>query len=396
MMRNLSLRVCAILLGAMAVTSPVHGDTKKAPAKKTPPRVEVVFCLDTTGSMSRLINAAKQKIWSISNQIAAGSPTPDLRIGLIGYRDRTDNYVTRVYGLTDDLDGMYANLMKFQAGGGGDTPESVNQALHEAVTKINWSKGKNVLRIIFLVGDAPPHMDYKDDVKYPKTCEIAAKRGIIINTVQCGSVAGTDKIWKQISDLSEGSYVRIAPNANPVVAVATPFDDKLAKINKELVKTTVVYGSEREQKRASKLNEAAGKLGGSKAADRASTLANLGRGAAYDLVDNFRQGKVKLEDLKPEMLPPVLKGKTLKEQKAYLKTLVVRQAQLNDEARQLDKKRRGYIAKKQAEELKSRTKDSFDLQVNKLIQRQAQRVNIRYADVGGLKKKDSGNKDSKK
>ena len=75
------------------------------------PRVEVVFCLDTTGSMEGLIEGAKQKIWSISNKIVGGEPTPDLYIGLVGYRDYGDQYVTRVHPLDDDLDRVYENLM---------------------------------------------------------------------------------------------------------------------------------------------------------------------------------------------------------------------------------------------------------------------------------------------
>src|SRR5882762_3199259 len=127
---------------------------EKKPAKK--PQVEVVFCLDTTGSMGGLINAAKTKIWSICNQIAGGKPTPQLRVGLVAYRDRGDAYVTKVFDLTDDLDAVYTNLMAFKAEGGGDFPESVNQALHDSVHKIKWSNDKKTLKIIFLVGDAPP------------------------------------------------------------------------------------------------------------------------------------------------------------------------------------------------------------------------------------------------
>src|SRR4051812_24944923 len=68
------------------------------------PQVEVVFCLDTTGSMSGLIDGAKQKIWSIVNQIASGRPNPEVKVGLVAYRDRGDAYVTQVYDLTTDLD----------------------------------------------------------------------------------------------------------------------------------------------------------------------------------------------------------------------------------------------------------------------------------------------------
>src|SRR6516165_2556723 len=162
----------SILLLATAALTPDR-QTEEPAKKPARPDVEVVFCLDTTGSMGGLIDAAKKKIWSISNQIAAGKPTPDLKVGLVAYRDRGDAYVTKVIDLTDDLDAIHGHLMGFKAEGGGDFPESVNQALNEAVTKITWSKDKKTLKIIFLVGDAPPHMDYKDDVKYPESCQLA-------------------------------------------------------------------------------------------------------------------------------------------------------------------------------------------------------------------------------
>src|SRR5262245_19808721 len=184
MMRFLA---CAGLL-AVAGLAFAGGDAAKNPQK---PQVEVVFCLDTTGSMGGLIDAAKQKIWSICNQIDGGKPTPQVRVGLVAFRDRGDEYVTKVFDLTEDLDAIHGHLMGFRAQGGGDFPESVNQALNEAVTKITWSKNKKTLKIIFLVGDAPPHMDYPDDVKYPDTCKLAVKNDIIINTIQCGMDADT-------------------------------------------------------------------------------------------------------------------------------------------------------------------------------------------------------------
>src|SRR5262245_22352391 len=92
----------------------------KKPAVK--PRVEVVFCLDTTGSMGGLIEGAKAKIWSICNQIAGGKPTPDLKVGLVAYRDKGDEYVTKVFDLSDDLDAIHGHLKTFKAAGGGDIP----------------------------------------------------------------------------------------------------------------------------------------------------------------------------------------------------------------------------------------------------------------------------------
>src|SRR3954447_9484529 len=93
-------------------------------------QIEVCFVLDTTGSMGGLIEGAKQKIWSIANTIIAVADKPQIKIALVGYRDRGDQYITKVFDLTDDIDTVFKNLMAFKAEGGGDGPESVNQALN--------------------------------------------------------------------------------------------------------------------------------------------------------------------------------------------------------------------------------------------------------------------------
>src|SRR5438093_7085842 len=142
-----------LLALTLAVTAP--SPARRPAAVTRPPRVEVTFVLDTTGSMGGLIEGAKRRIWSIARRIGEGRPRPDLRIALVGYRDLGDEYVTRVHDLSGDMDEVYQNLAAFQAGGGGDTPEHVSRALHDAVHRVSWSQGAG-LRVIFLAGDAPP------------------------------------------------------------------------------------------------------------------------------------------------------------------------------------------------------------------------------------------------
>jgi len=288
-------RRSALLAAAGAILSlaaPALAAEDKAPAKKAP-KVEVVFCLDTTGSMGGLIQAAKDKIWSICNQIAGGTPTPELKVGLVAYRDRGDDYVTKVFDLSDDLDAIHGHLKKFTAGGGGDTPESVNEALHVAVNKVSWSKDRETLRIIFLVGDAPPHMDYKDDVKYPETCKLAAEREIIINTIQCGGDPACTKFWKDIAAKAEGKFVQIAQDGGVVATIETPFDKRLAEINTELAKSTLVYGDRARQQEGQAKNLAAAAAPPAVQAERAAFNAKAGgRAASYDLLDSIKRGIV--------------------------------------------------------------------------------------------------------
>ena len=371
-------RCLGILAGCAAVLGPAaaaRADDKPAPSKK--PQVEVVFCLDTTGSMGGLIEGAKQKIWSISNQIANGKPTPDLKVGLVAYRDKGDVYITKVFDLTDDLDAVHGHLKEFKAEGGGDTPESVNQGLDDAVNKITWGTDAKTLRIIFLVGDAPPHMDYKDDVKYPETCKKAVAKGIIINTIQCGTDPECTKFWKDICVKAEGSYVNIPQDGGTVAAIPTEYDKRLAEINAELAKTTLTYGDRRRQDADNAKKDEAAHLPMAAAAERAGFNAKAAQAASYDLLDNIKRGNVKLKDLKEDELPPELQKMSAREREEYLDKLDKRREELRKECLDLDRKRSDAIARKQAD-LRDQNKSGFDNQVLEVLRRQAKKYNVDY------------------
>ena len=354
---------------------PVHAADDKPVSKK--PKVEVVFCLDTTGSMGGLIEGAKAKIWSICNQIASGKPTPDLKVGLVAFRDRGDEYITKVFDLSDDLDAIHGHLKTFKAAGGGDIPESVNQALDDAVNKVKWSTDNSTLRIIFLVGDAPPHMDYPDDVKYPVTCKKAAERGIIINTIQCGTDADCTKFWKDICVKAEGSFVQIPQDGGVRQVVSTPFDKRLAEINGDLARTTIVYGKAEEQARGLAKNKDAEGLAPGAAAERVAYQAKNAQSATYDLIDAVKQNRVKLEEMKDEELPKELQKLKPEERKEYLKKIEEKRETMRKEALELDKQRSDFITKKQAEE-STKGKSSFDTQVLEVLRNQAKKHKIDY------------------
>jgi len=363
----------ALVLSAGAAAAPA-GRTAEAR-----PRIDVVFVLDTTGSMGGLIEGAKAKIWSIANQMVSAKPTPRLRIGLVGYRDRGDEYVTKRYDLSDDIDAVYGHLQEFRAGGGGDTPESVNQALHEAVHEMSWSPGRDALKIVFLVGDAPPHMDYSDDVKYPVTLQAAMKKDLIVNTVQCGGMTVTAPVWKEIASLAEGKYVAIGQTGDMQV-VSTPMDAELARLNREIGTTIVAYGSERQRGAVMAKQAVAEAAAPAAAADRLAYNAATSKvvQGGGDLVDDLKEGRAKLAELKAEELPAELKGKSAEEQKAYLARQEKKRAELQAQVSDLVKKRQAYIdaeAKKAAAEGKG---SAFDAEVARTLREQAKRKKIAF------------------
>jgi Mg-chelatase subunit ChlD len=340
------------------------------------PRVEVVFALDTTGSMGGLIEGAKVKIWRIVNQIVSGNPVPEVKVGLVAYRDRGDAYVTQVKEMTDDLDAVYGVLKGYSAGGGGDGPESVNEALHVALTKFAWTGDERTLRIIYLVGDAPPHMDYGNDVKYPVTCEAAARAGIIINTVQCGGNAATTPIWQDIARKAEGRYVQIDQTGG-MSAVATPFDARIAELSTKLSGTAVFYGDREERDAARKSRDdgdaAAAEAPAEAKAERAGYMAKSGRIATNDLLAMIEAGKLEIGKVEKKNLPEELKKLDADALEKRIEKLLAERKAIRKELLDLDAKRADHIKKELA---KKGGKDSFDEQVLDMLREQAKRIKV--------------------
>lgn len=224
------------------VTTKVYPNLSlKAAVNNKQKSLEMVFVLDTTGSMGGLIEGAKQKIWSIVNDVMQKKDRPGVKIGLVAYRDLGDAYVTQITPLTEDLDKVYSTLMDFQAGGGGDTPENVRRALAEGVDKAGWTKeNMNAAQILFLVGDAPPQ-NYQQEPDVLVTTAKAVRRNMIVNTIQCGDASDTRQIWQQIALRGEGKYFAIAQDGG-VQAISTPYDARLAELAGKIGSTYLAYG----------------------------------------------------------------------------------------------------------------------------------------------------------
>lgn len=379
-MRLKFIFLAALVAAAFAPLSRLSAHDTAAPGHRmSRPRMEVVFVLDTTGSMSGMIAGAKQKIWAIANKLKSARPTPEIRFGLVGYRDRRDAYVTKVFGLTGNLDEVYTNLYAFEAQGGGDEPESVNEALHRAVRDLQWSTDPEVLRVVFLVGDARPHMDYQDDVKYPETCRVANERGILINTLQCGRLSGTEQAWREIASLTNGTYGAILQDGGSI-KIETPYDQDIIRLNIQLDSTIILYGSKAEQASAAKNKSVLASLSPEATADRSSYLGKGEAGAIMsgrgDLVVEVMNGRESVDKLDEKKLAPELQSMAPAARQELIEQKVAERRKLQAELAELVAKRDAAVA----DQLKSlEGKDGIlELGVFRTLEAQAKEKGYRF------------------
>ncbi len=175
------------------------------------------------------------------------------------------------------------------------------------------------------------------------------------------------KYWKDIAQRGRGAYVAI-PQAGGVRVLSTPFDKRLAEINAELVKHTLLFGPAAKRDADQKKLTVAGGLPAEVAADRAGYLAKEGKTAPYDLLDALRAGKVRLEALRTEEFPPELQKMTAQQRQEHINKLARARAKLLKEAHDLDRQRGEHLARELL-----RNKNSFDSQVLEMLRRQASR-----------------------
>jgi len=121
------------------------------------------------------------------------------------YRDRSDAYLTVQQGLTKGIDSTIDFIGKQRADGGGDYPEALEAGLAAAIETFRWSRSARA-RIIFLILDAPPHEEARDNIV--SLTAKAAALGIRIVPIAC---SGTDKttefLMRSMALATNGTYI---------------------------------------------------------------------------------------------------------------------------------------------------------------------------------------------
>ena len=169
------------------------------------PRLDLVFMIDATGSMGDEIDKLKRSMRAMAAQIAQLPGQPDICYGLVAYRDRGDAFITRTHDFSNDL-GAFQNLLaKVQAQGGGDTPEALNEALHEVVHGLAWRT--DAARLVVMVADAPPHLDYGGP-QYDTDMQAALAKGIKLFAVGASGLDPVGQyVFRQLAQYTAGRFV---------------------------------------------------------------------------------------------------------------------------------------------------------------------------------------------
>jgi len=211
----------------------------------TGPRIEVAFAIDATGSMGPYIAQARARIAQIAQSLAEGEPKPDVRFALVAFRDKGDEFVTRVKPFTPKLEEMKAYLDATDAAGGGDTPEAVLEGLKAALVELSWTPksnqgDENTVRLIYLVGDAPAQ-HYSDSPDESWLAREARRRGIVLHSIACGTDLSLESTFDGLARHTEGRFFRLDDAASRVARAGLA--GQSSGLSGTLTDTTRAYSS---------------------------------------------------------------------------------------------------------------------------------------------------------
>lgn len=364
-------------------TKPAAEKTARPDAKT--PRIQIAILLDTSGSMSGLINQARQQLWTIVNEFATAKQNgkaPKLEVALLQYGNSglpaKEGYIELIVPFTDNLDNVSAKLFALKTNGGS---EYCGQVIDVAARSLAWSKADSDLKTIYIAGNEP---FTQGPVDYRQACKDAVAKGITVNTIHCGSdSAGLSGKWKDGAVLADGSYVSINHNRK-VVAINAPQDKKILKLSEKLNTTYIAYG-EKKKRTAAVVNQVAqdgnaNGLGTYAAVNRAFTKgsSNLYCNWQWDLVDALKEKKVDLKKIKKEHLPKELQKLSLVECKAYIQKKGEQRAKIQSDIAKLKKARDSYVAKKRREMAKNGKGDVLETAVINSLRSQAAKKQFRF------------------
>jgi len=251
------------------------------------------------------------------------------------------------------------------------------------VHNVSWSTDPTSYKVVFLVGDAPAHMDYQNDVKYPETIRQAGHKGIVINTIQSGQDGNTRAMWQQIAQLAEGTSMQVDQDGS-AIAIVTPYDKTIASLAKQLDDTRLYFGTAEEkiaQKARLDTTEKLHKLSSDAAKARRATFNASESGAANflgkgELVDAISSGTADLSSIDEDQLPEEMQAMAPAARASFIESKVDARRELHKRIEEMSADRNDYL-KDKVSEMES-AEESLDHKLFDTIRQQAAKSGITY------------------
>jgi hypothetical protein len=140
--------------------------------------LDLVLCLDTTGSMRNDLDQVRKGLIPILKELIDSFAS--FRIGTVLYKDYYEEYLTKIIPFTSDFNAFQRALNAVRASGGKDIPEAVYEALHDGAVKFPWESES---KIMILIGDAPPHPRPRGKITREIVDKAVAERGIKVHAI---------------------------------------------------------------------------------------------------------------------------------------------------------------------------------------------------------------------
>ncbi len=311
-------------------------------------RIQLAILLDTSNSMDGLIGQAKSQLWKVVNELARtrrNGRAPVLEVALFEYGNdglaASGGYVRMVSNLTTDLDRISEELFRLTTNGGS---EYCGLVIDRAADGLSWSRSNDVLKVIYIAGNEP---FTQGPVEYAGSCARAIRKGIIVNTVFCGSYQeGEQTAWKDGADRADGKYMSIDTDA-VAEAIPTPYDKEIVRLGDELNKTYLGYGGKGEamKSRQAAQDSNAAAAGAPAAVERSVAKAQaVYSNAGWDLVDAVQNRAVKVRELREDELPAEMRRMSPAQREEHVKALAARRADLQGKINAANEKRRVFVA----------------------------------------------------
>lgn len=347
------------LIASLTTTPALAKRQPYSPAE--PQDVDLVIALDVSGSMSGLIDSARQRLWDIVNELGRAQPQPKLRVAILSYGNPSygadTGYVRIDQPFTSDLDAVNATLFAFGTNGGD---EYVARVVDSSINQLEWTSKPGALKMLFVAGNEA--VDQDPQISVDAAMSTAASKGIAVNTIYCGTEGdGLAAGWRSAALATNGLFASIDQNAGAVANVATPMDDELVKLNGQLNDTYIAYGKDGKRYRDNQREQDANADAMSKSAAASRTVAKaspLYQATQWDLVDAVKSGQ-SLDDLDVSELPEPMQEMSVDERELFVEQQSKKREALQAQIGKLDAERRDFIEKARAE-MKQSDEESLD------------------------------------